>query len=136
MNSRTVSHIEDIGPRVRTIRGQKVILDSDLARIYGVPTKRLNEQVKRNGKRFPSDFLFQLTPEEANSLRSQFATLEKGRGRYSKFLPFAFTQNASLIRSCRGDEAETQGFAADPPPYVGSYNPEGIKSLLVTVHPK
>ncbi|MGI8967162.1 MAG: ORF6N domain-containing protein, partial [Limisphaerales bacterium] len=59
------NQIAIITPVIRTIRGRKVILDSDLARIYGVPTKRLNEQVKRNGKRFPSDFLFQLTSAEA-----------------------------------------------------------------------
>jgi hypothetical protein len=67
----------DIGFLIRTIRRQKVILDSDLARIYGVQTGRLNEQVKRNAKRFPSDFLFQLTADEAESLRSQSATLKQ-----------------------------------------------------------
>jgi len=82
---------------IRTIRGQKVILDSDLARIYGVPTKRLNEQVKRNSTRFPPDFLFQLTEEEANSLRSQIATLKSGRGQHRKFLPFVFTENGSIM---------------------------------------
>ena len=59
---------ENISSAIRTVRGQKVILDSDLARIYGVTTKRLNEQVKRNTKRFPSDFLFQLTGDEVESL--------------------------------------------------------------------
>ena len=71
------NQIAVITPAIRTIRGQKVILDSDLARIYGVTTKRLNEQVKRNAKRFPSDFLFHLTSGEVESLspmRSQFAT--------------------------------------------------------------
>lgn len=76
MSKQIPSRTDDIGPLIRTIRGQKVILDSDLARIYGVPTKRLNEQVRRNIKRFPSDFMFQLTVKEADSLRSQFATLK------------------------------------------------------------
>ncbi|MGH8309467.1 MAG: ORF6N domain-containing protein, partial [Steroidobacteraceae bacterium] len=62
------------------LRGQRVILDQDLAAIYGVPTKRLNEQVKRNRERFPEDFLFRLTAEEAAASRSQIATLKSGRG--------------------------------------------------------
>ena len=91
------NQIEVIAPVIRTIRGQKVILDSDLARIYGVTTKRLNEQVRRNAKRFPSDFLFQLTAEEADSLRSQIATLKSGRGQHRKFLPYAFTENGTVM---------------------------------------
>lgn len=86
-----------IGPLIRTLRGQKVILDSDLALIYGVPTKRLNEQVRRNLKRFPADFLFQLTTREADSLRSQIATLKKGRGQHRKFLPYAFTEKGAIM---------------------------------------
>ena len=62
---------------IHVIRGQQVMLDSDLARLYGVETKRLKEQVKRNINRFPSDFMFELTKEEALSLRSQFATSNK-----------------------------------------------------------
>lgn len=65
--------VDQIGPLIRTIRGQKVILDYDLARIFGVPTHRFNEAVKRNRDRFPDDFLFQLTLEEFKSLISQFA---------------------------------------------------------------
>ncbi len=64
---------------IRTIRGQKVMFDSDLAMLYGVTTSRLNEQVKRNMNRFPDDFMFQLTKEEWNALRSQIATLKNGR---------------------------------------------------------
>lgn len=64
-----------IEPLILTLRGQRVMLDADLAELYGVSTKRLNEQVKRNGDRFPADFIFQLTSEEWQSLRSQFATL-------------------------------------------------------------
>ena len=97
MSNQMLSHVDDIGSLIRTMRGQKVILDSDLARIYGVPTKRLNEQVARNAKRFPHDFLFQLTAKEADSLRSQFATLKKGRGQHRKFLPYAFTENGAIM---------------------------------------
>ena len=97
MSNQTLAVVTNITPLIRTIRGQKVILDSDLARIYCVPTKRLNEQVKRNAKRFPSDFLFQLAAEEADSLRSQFATLKSGRGQHRKFLPYAFTENGAIM---------------------------------------
>ena len=84
---------EPIDTLIATVQGQKVILDSDLARVYGVPTKRLNEQVRRNSQRFPQDFAFQLSPEEATMLirsRSQIATLKRGQN--IKYLPFAFTE--------------------------------------------
>jgi hypothetical protein len=86
-----------IDARIRTLRGQRVILDADLAAIYGVTTKRLNEQVRRNARRFPPDFLFQLTSEENLVLRSQFATLKPGSGRHRKYLPFAFTENGAVM---------------------------------------
>ena len=70
--------IEPIEPVIRVIRGQRVILDRDLARIYGVTTARLNQQVNRNPERFPSDFIFQLNRDEFNSLMLQFATSKKG----------------------------------------------------------
>jgi hypothetical protein len=73
MGKQTETTVEDIGALIRTIRGQKVVLDTDLARIFGVPTFRFNEAIKRNRKRFPGDFLFQLTTEEFNSLRSKTA---------------------------------------------------------------
>jgi hypothetical protein len=66
--------LEQVEPLIHEIRGEKVILDSDLARLYGVTTKRLNEQVKRNQERFPDDFMFQLSANESDALRSQFAT--------------------------------------------------------------
>jgi ORF6N domain len=64
--------------------------------LYGVTTKRLNEQVKRNAPRFPEDFVFQLTAEERERLRSQFATLKTGRGRHIKYLPYAFTEHGAI----------------------------------------
>lgn len=80
---------------IRVIRGQSVILDEDMAALYGVPTKRLNEQVKRNLARFPEDFLFQLTAAEAANLRSQNATSKKQGGR--RYLPYAFTEHGAAM---------------------------------------
>jgi hypothetical protein len=84
-----------IEQRIYTIRGVRVMLDSDLATLYGVPTKRLNEQYRRNRKRFPEDFAFQLTAEEANSLRSQIATSSSHGGR--RYRPYAFTEYGALM---------------------------------------
>jgi hypothetical protein len=83
-------------PSIYTIRDVRVILDSDLARLYGVPTKRLLEQVRRNAGRFPEDFAFRLRHEEHVVLRSQIATLKAGRGQHRKYLPFAFTEHGAL----------------------------------------
>ena len=76
--------VNNIEPLIKVIRGQQVMLDRDLATLYGVETKRLNEQVKRNIKRFPEDFMFQLTKDEC--LRSQIATLNEGRGQHLKYI--------------------------------------------------
>jgi hypothetical protein len=84
--------VEFIESKIYLIRGHKVMLDSDLAELYEVGTKRLNEQVRRNPKRFPNDFMFQLTLEEAESLRSQIATLKMERGQHRKYLPYVFTE--------------------------------------------
>lgn len=97
--------VEVIEQKIYLIRGHKVMLDSDLAKLYGVPTKRLNEQVRRNIKRFPTDFMFQLTTEEAKFLRSQFATLKTGRGQHLKYLPYAFTeQGVAMLSSVLNSE--------------------------------
>src|SRR5882724_7856241 len=82
--------------RIYSIRGVRVTLDADLAVLYGVSTKRLNEQFRRNRRRFPDDFAFQLTAEETADLRSQFATLKTGRGRHRKYRPHAFTEHGAL----------------------------------------
>lgn len=84
--------------KIYEIRGCKVMLDSDLAELYGVETGRLNEQVKRNLDRFPNDFMFQLYDEEWKSLISQFAISNKGRGGRRK-LPFVFTEHGILMLS-------------------------------------
>jgi hypothetical protein len=84
--------------RIYVMRGQKVMLDSDLADLYQVPTKRLNEQVRRNLDRFPADFMFQLTDEEAGSLRSQIATSKDGRGG-RRYQPSVFTEHGVAMLS-------------------------------------
>ena len=90
--------IESIEQRIFVIRGEKAILDTDLAQLYGVTTKRLNEQVKRNRDRFPEDFMFQLSLEEGKSilaLRSQIATLKPGQ--HLKHAPYAFTEHGAVM---------------------------------------
>lgn len=87
----------DIVRSIRIIRGQRVLLDSNLAALYGVATKALNQAVRRNPRRFPPDFLIQLTAEEWLSLRSQSVTLEPGRGQYRKYLPLAFTEHGAIM---------------------------------------
>ena len=82
--------------RIFTLRGHKVILDSDLAELYGVPVKRLNEQVKRNRERFPADFMFQVDAQELESLRSQNATSKAGRGG-RRYAPYAFTEHGAIM---------------------------------------
>jgi hypothetical protein len=82
--------------RILVLRQQKVILDTDLAELYAVPVKRLNEQVKRNQERFPADFMFQVSPEEQASLRSQFATSNPGRGG-RRYAPYAFTEHGAIM---------------------------------------
>ena len=101
---------EVIEQKIFLIRNHRVMMDKDLAKLYGVSTKRLNEQVKRNVGRFPEDFMFQLTGKEAIALRSQFATSKKAgslrsqnatlkRGRHSKYLPYAFTEQGVAMLS-------------------------------------
>ena len=90
----SMEEIINIQDLIHVVRGQRVMLDSDIATFYGVETKRLNEKVKRNPKRFAGDdFTFQLTQEEFDELRlrSQIATIKKGRGSHTKYLPHAFT---------------------------------------------
>jgi hypothetical protein len=90
--------VEVIERRIYLIRGQKVMLDADLAELYQAQTFRLNEQVKRNRNRFPQDFMFQLTKEEAKSLTSQFARSKEGRGG-RRTLPYAFTEQGVAMLS-------------------------------------
>jgi hypothetical protein len=79
------------------IRDKKVLLDSDLASLYGATTKYFNQQVRRNAARFPPDFMFQLTDQELESLRLQNATLERGRGKHRKYRPYVFTEHGAIM---------------------------------------
>lgn len=125
MNNNELIIQERITKAIYLIRNQKVMMDSELAEMYGVETKVLNQAVKRNIERFPEDFMFQQTIEEweklklqiaatnemdslrsqfvtsdgENSLRSQFVTLEKGRGKHRKYLPYAFTEQGVAMLS-------------------------------------
>ena len=98
--------VERIETRIFVVRDQKVMLDVDLATLYGVPTEVLNQAVKRDANRFPPDFMFELTMEEHQALRSQTVTLKGGRGQHRKYLPHAFTEQgvamlSSVLRSHR-----------------------------------
>ena len=104
--AKTVVVSERASRTIATVRGQSVMLDADLASLYRVDIKSLNQAVKRNRARFPSDFMFRLSAQEAASLRSQTVTLERGRGRHRKYLPYAFTEQgvamlSSVLRSSR-----------------------------------
>ncbi|MCK9420396.1 MAG: ORF6N domain-containing protein [Nitrospirae bacterium] len=90
---------ELIEHKIFLVRGQKVMLDGDLAELYGVEAKVLNQAVKRNIKRFPSDFMFQLSEDEDKALRSQFVTLKQGRGKHRKYLPYAFSEQGVAMLS-------------------------------------
>lgn len=97
-----------IQQKIHEIRGMKVMLDADLAEMYGIETKVLKQAVRRNLQRFPPDFMFELTKSEFKSLRSQIVTLEKEgsqRGKYSKYLPFVFTeQGVAMLSSVLNSE--------------------------------
>src|SRR3989338_10247506 len=88
---------ESIERKIHLIRNKQVMLDKDLADLYQVPAKALNQAVKRNRERFPEDFMFQLTKEEYHSLRSQFVTLK--RGQHIKYRPYAFTEQGIAMLS-------------------------------------
>ena len=97
--TRVVIPMERIAQAILLIRGHKVMLDSDLADLYEVEIKVLNQAVKRNTERFPDDFMFQLTAEEAVRLRSQIVTIKAGRGEHRKYLPHAFTEQGVAMLS-------------------------------------
>lgn len=110
---------EVIATRILELRDKKVMLDSDLAKLYGVPVKAFNQAIKRNIRRFPDDFMFQLSWEEVESLRSQIVTLkttkseESRRGKHIKYLPFAFTEHgvamlSSVLNSKRAIQVNIQ----------------------------
>ena len=88
--------LKPVEPRILVLRGSRVILDSELAELYGVQVKRLNEQVRRNAERFPQDFMFQLSPNEHENLRSQFATSSSSHGG-RRHRPYAFTEHGAIM---------------------------------------
>jgi hypothetical protein len=88
---------QDIARDIQIVRGHRVLLDADLAALYGVPTKQLNQQVRRNAEKFPSDFVFVLTSQDMESLRPQSATLKTGRGNNRKYAPIAFTEHGAIM---------------------------------------
>lgn len=93
------THVDSYIPRTRTftVRGQRVILDSDLAKLYGVPTKRLNEQVRAKPGRFPSDFAFLLSSAEWEALRAEIGAATARRAPHRRFLPYVFTECGALM---------------------------------------
>ena len=100
MNEQSISlATEAIANRIATLRGQRVIVDADLAMLYDVTTKRLNEQVRRNAERFPADFMFQLSNDEFESLRSQFATSNETRSQRGgrRYAPLVFTEHGAIM---------------------------------------
>ncbi len=96
-NKRAVAPAERIGQAIRVLRGQKVILDADLAALYQVETRALNQAVKRNIERFPADFLFQLSQQEFEDWRSQFVISNPGARMALRRAPFAFTEHGALM---------------------------------------
>lgn len=106
--------LEAITQRILLLRGQKVLLDADLAALYGVETRRLNEQVRRNLDKFPEDFIFEVTDEEAANMKSHFATSSWGGRRK---LPLAFTEHGALMAATVLKSPRAIGFIApdDPP---------------------
>ena len=94
--STTPVPVEQVAQSILFLRGQRVILDRELAAIYGVETRTLNQAIKRNIERFPEDFMFQLTREEAELSRSQSVILNPGRGQNIKYLPLAFTEHGAI----------------------------------------
>jgi len=101
--------LQKIQNSIYTVRGRQVMLDRDLAALYGVETKQLKRQVRRHLSRFPADFMIELTREEYNALRCQIGALKVGRGEFSKFLPYAFTeQGVAMLSSVLSSEVAVQ----------------------------
>ena len=116
--TKDVAAFSIIRSMIHEIRGQKVMLDFDLAEMYRVETKNLKRAVRRNAERFPDDFMFELTQDEVNSLRCNFGTLETGsRGQHTKYLPFAFTEQGVAQLSSVLNSNYPAGAGLQPVPY-------------------
>ena len=96
MRKLEIALVKPVESKILILRGHKIILDSDLAELYGVSVKRLNEQVKRNAERFPADFMFQLSAKEHDYLKSQTATSKQRRGG-RRYPPYAFTEHGAIM---------------------------------------
>jgi hypothetical protein len=116
---RTRGPVTSIESSILVVRGQRVMLDADLARLYGVEVRVLNQAVRRNSKRFPQDFMFQLTWDETAALRSQIVILEKGgkrvapQGRHARYRPYVFTEQgvamlSSVLKSGRAVQVNVE----------------------------
>lgn len=113
--------VEPIEPVIRVVRGQRVVLDADLAEIYGVATKVLNQAVRRNSERFPADFMFRLTAQERDALRSQIVTSRSHGGR--RYLPYACTEHGAVMAanvlsaaSARAEAPQDRVLTIESPP--------------------
>jgi len=109
MGKDVIDPLAEVAGRIFVVRGQRVMLDADLAQLYGVSTKAFNQAVRRNRGRFPGDFLIDLTNQEVASLRSQFVTLKTGRGEHRKYRQLAFTEHgaimaATILNSSRAEQ--------------------------------
>jgi ORF6N domain-containing protein len=121
--------IERVERLIHLARGEKVLLDADLARLYGVETKALNRAVKRNRSRFPQDFMFQLTADDAEALRCQIGTSKAGRGG-RRYLPYAFTeQGVAMLSSVLRSERAVQVNVAIMRAFVG------LRRMLASMKP-
>jgi hypothetical protein len=111
---------ENISRRILTVRGHRVMLDADLAELYGVPTSRMNEAVKRNSIRFPVDFMFRLSAEEHTSLISQIAISKPGRRGGRRKLPYVFTeQGVAMLSSVLNSDRAIQVNITIMPEFLG-----------------
>ena len=131
MKKTWLANAPELDELIREVRGQKVMLDTDLARIYGIPTFRFNEAIKRNRERFPEDFMFRLTGAEVAALTSQFAISKKGRGG-RRTLPYAFTEHGPIMAANVGHSRARA--LASYPRCIAAY-PRGSRSrVFSTAH--
>ena len=111
MNELIPFNTDDVLSKIHNVRGYNVILDKDVANIYGVETKRVNEAVKNNQEKFPNGYIIELTKEETDSLRSKFSTLENGRGQHSKYAAHAFTEKGLYMLATSATFSIIESFA-------------------------
>ena len=111
--------VDQLGQLIYEVRGQRVMLDSDLAAIYGVETKALNRAVRRNVSRFPKDFAFQVSPSEWKNLRYQIGTLKTGHGQHRKYRPHVFTEHGAIMAANVLNSTRAVQMSVPPKPRIG-----------------